>query len=126
MCITFFLSNLHLYSNFYKENREPGNEASTVVFFFYFLWLCLQIKGLEGASIHMWIIADNSLHKTTPTDGNLPCPYVNLEVVPGLNVSPTNGRFQATILLENPVGKNILTYQQLQLEVCVWVGGCVG
>ena len=72
----------------------------------------------------MWIIADSSLKKATPTISALPCPYVNLEVVPGSALS--NGRFQATVLLENPVGKNVLTYKQLQLEVCVPVCVCGG
>jgi len=58
----------------------------------------------------MWL---DSFTEETP---DIPCHYVNLRVVPGSKLNP-EGDFRATILLENPEGENLLTYQQLQLEV---------
>ena len=41
--------------------------------------------------------------------------YLNLAVVPGSRL--VGGDFRATLLLENPLGQNTLTYTQLQAEV---------
>ncbi len=69
----------------------------------------MQIKGLEGASIYMWITAEEVSNKGPC------CPYINLTLVPGSRL--VGGDFRATLLLENPLGHNTLTYTQLQAEV---------
>ena len=70
-----------------------------------------QMKGLAiSTALHMWIVPKGA--KVT----NLPhCHFINLELVPGSK--PFVDGFKATMLLENPVGENLLSYQQLQLEV---------
>ena len=74
-----------------------------------FSWY-LQIKGLAGTALRMWIIPKSAKVTSLPQS-----PFTNLELVPGSKLCAE--RFQATVLLENPVGENVLSYQQLQLEV---------
>lgn len=57
----------------------------------------------------MWIVKESS-----PTQ-QPSCPWVNLTLLPGSTLAST--QFRATLLLENPLGKNKLTYSQLQPEV---------
>ena len=78
----------------------------------------MQIKGLEGASIYMWITSEEVSNKGPC------CPYINLTLVPGSRL--VGGDFRATLLLENPLGHNTLTYTQLQAEVRYIVCGVGG
>lgn len=95
---------------------------------FYFLdFVFLQMKGLAGASVFMWIIPDHASSaprgRQVPIDTKGPlelpkCRFINLEALPGSKLSQQVGEgFRAMLLLENPVGENILTFEQLQLEV---------
>ena len=58
----------------------------------------------------MWIVPKSAKVTSLPQS-----PFINLELVPGSKLCVE--RFRATVLLENPVGENMLSYQQLQLEV---------
>ena len=58
----------------------------------------------------MWIVPKSAKVMSLPQS-----PFINLELVPGSKLCAE--RFRATVLLENPVGENRLSYQQLQLEV---------
>ena len=89
------------------------------------------MKGLAGASVFMWIIPDHSSSKPkgrqVPLDSQgsmeLPkCRFVNLEALPGSKLSKQVGDgFKAMLLLENPVGENLLTFDQLEIEVYGWI-----
>ena len=69
-----------------------------------------QMKGLAGTALHMWVV-----HKGAKVTDTPHCRFINLEMVPGSKLFVDG--FKATVLLENPVGENLLSYQQLQLEV---------
>ena len=85
------------------------------------------MKGLAGASVFMWIIPDHTSStprgRQVPIDSKGPlelpkCRFINLEAVPGSKLSRQLGEgFRAMLLLENPVGENLLTFDQLQMEV---------
>ena len=85
------------------------------------------MKGLAGASVFMWIIPDHTSSaprgRQVPIDAKGPlelpkCRFINLEALPGSKLSRQVGDgFRAMLLLENPVGENMLTFEQLQLEV---------
>jgi len=68
------------------------------------------MKGLAGTALHMWIVPKGGKVTDPPR-----CRFINLELVPGSKLFVDG--FKATMLLENPVGENLLSYQQLQLEV---------
>jgi isoleucyl-tRNA synthetase len=81
-----------------------------------------KIKGLTGVSLRMWIIPKPLSNGGTVAVPNGPvsvptCRYVNLCLAPGCKLH--SGGFKATLLLENPRGENILTYDTLEMEVCV-------
>ena len=75
----------------------------------------------------MWIIPDHTSSKPrgrqVPIDSKgameLPkCRFINLEALPGSKLSQQVGEgFRAMLLLENPVGENVLTYRDLEMEV---------
>ena len=69
-----------------------------------------QMKGLASTALHMWIVPKGAKVTDLPR-----CRFINLELVPGSKLFVDG--FKATMLLENPVGENLLSYQQLQLEV---------
>ena len=69
-----------------------------------------QMKGLAGTALHMLIAP-----KGTKVTDNSHCHFINLKLVPGSKLFVDG--FKATMLLGNPVGENLLSYQQLQLEV---------
>ena len=84
------------------------------------------MKGIAGASVFMWIIPDHSSKpkgRQVPIDTRgqveLPkCRFVNLEALPGSKLRQQAGEgFKAMLLLENPVGENPLTFDQLEIEV---------
>ena len=85
------------------------------------------MKGLTGAAVFMWIIPDHSSSepkgRQVPLDTKGPlelpkCRFVNLEALPGSKLSQQVGEgFRAMLLLENPVGENLLTFEQLEMEV---------
>ena len=85
------------------------------------------MKGLAGASVFMWIIPDHASSKPrgrqVPIDSKGPlelpkCRFVNLEALPGSKLSQQVGEeFKAMLLLENPVGENLLTFSGLEMEV---------
>ncbi|CAI8001069.1 Isoleucine--tRNA ligase, cytoplasmic, partial [Geodia barretti] len=88
-----------------------------------------KMKGLADVMLHLWIIpkpesssGTNSIPLVDPVpngDGPIPvCRYVNLVLFlpPGPTLRPAG--LLATLLLENPVGENILTLNQLKTEVC--------
>ena len=85
------------------------------------------MKGLSGAVVFMWIIPDYSSSKPkgrqVPVDTKGPlelpkCRFINLEALPGTKLSQQVGEgFRAMLLLENPVGENLLTFDQLEKEV---------
>lgn len=84
------------------------------------------MKGIAGASVFMWIIPDHSSKpkgRQVPIDTRGPvelpkCRFVNLEALPGSKLGQQAGEgFKAMLLLENPVGENLLTFDQLEIEV---------
>lgn len=87
------------------------------------------MKGLTGAAVFTWIIPDNSCSirrgRQVPLDSRGPlelpkCRFINLEALPGSKLSQQLGEgFKAMLLLENPVGENLLTFEELQMEVSV-------
>ena len=95
--------------------------------FLYGYVISLQMKGLAGASVFMWIIPDHSSSqpkgRQVPIDHQGPvalpkCRFVNLEALPSSKLSKQVGEgFKAMLLLENPVGENLLTFGQLEIEV---------
>lgn len=86
------------------------------------------MKGLNGATLRMWVIRNGSgplTVKATPSSStslsssSVKTAYVNLRVVPGCKLARSAGEgFAAVLLLENPVGENMLTYSQMEKEVC--------
>ena len=75
--------------------------------------LHLQIKGLAGTMLHLWIVPKAggvASPNETPK-----CRFLNVEVVPGSKLNRKD--FRSTILLENPQGENLLSYDQLLSEV---------
>ena len=76
-----------------------------------------QIKGLEEASLKLWLISKRQFHSTasSSTSGPPRCRYVNMSVLLGTSIK--SGGTTSTLLLENPVGENVLSYERLLLEV---------
>jgi hypothetical protein len=71
------------------------------------------MKGLTDAFLKMWVITNGT------TSGNgIQTAFVNLVTLPGSNLRKnTGGDFACSVLLENPVGENRITYEQLAQEV---------
>ena len=80
-----------------------------------------QIKGLDGVVFSLWIVESDSQLQQQPSFTPA-CRFINLKGVPGSNLG-TLDLLEATLLLENPVGENLLTLDQLEREVRVCVGG---
>ena len=85
-----------------------------------------QMKGLNGTSLKMWVIPNGNNNLSTPASKTAPnsqpssikTAYVNLMPLPGSQLERQAGEgFAATLLLENPVGQNMITYEQLLQEV---------
>lgn len=74
----------------------------------------LQMKGVPGVTLHLWIVPPLSVASSN-TDSTPKCRYVNLEVYPGSKIHRSN--FKSSLFLENPYGRNYLTYDTLQSEV---------
>ena len=99
-----------------KRSETDSGHLSTIKTFF----LLLQIKGLNGASLKMWVVANGNT--AAPPLSTSPSPiktaFVNLMTIPGSRLRSSVGeKFAATVLLENPVGENFLTYEELVQEV---------
>eukprot|EP00731_Ephydatia_muelleri_P007313 Em0003g1561a len=73
-----------------------------------------MIKGLEGVVLSLWIVESDSQLQQPPSSTPA-CRFINLKGVPGSNLG-TLGLLEATLLLENPVGENLLTLDQLEPE----------
>ncbi|XP_065901087.1 isoleucine--tRNA ligase, cytoplasmic-like isoform X3 [Dysidea avara] len=76
-----------------------------------------KIKGLEGASLKLWLVSKRQYHTTATSSGPPRCRYVNMSVLPGSSIRC--GGTTGTLLLENPVGENVLSYERLLLEAGV-------
>ena len=76
----------------------------------------LQIKGLDGANLKLWLTSRGRRQYHTSSSSSPPlCRYVNVSVLPGCNLT-CDGTL-ATLLLENPVGENMMSYERLLQEV---------
>ena len=82
------------------------------------------MKGLSGAILKMWVVTNGTTplsSKATPTPSavNIKTAFLNLKTYPGSRLERDAGKgFACCVLLENPVGENRLTYNQLVQEVC--------
>jgi len=72
-----------------------------------------QVKGLEGVSLKLWLVSKRQYHTTS--SGPPRCRYVNVSVLPGSSIR--SGGSSGALLLENPVGENVMSYERLILEV---------
>ncbi len=67
------------------------------------------MKGLNDVTLSLWAV--------TPSGGGRPkSRYINIELYPGSNLG--EGSFKACLLLENPCGENLLTFDTMSSEVC--------
>ena len=74
------------------------------------------MKSVSDVTLRLWIIPSTAEGGAEKLSHLLPaCGFVNIELVPGSKLCGEGVR--ATLLLENPVGQNLLTFDQLQLEV---------
>ena len=62
-------------------------------------------------------MSKRQFHSTasSSTSGPPRCRYVNMSLLPGTSIR--SGGTTGTLLLENPVGENVLSYERLLLEV---------
>ena len=64
----------------------------------------------------MWVVANGNT--ASPPPSPIKTAFVNLMTFPGSRLRSSVGeKFAATVLLENPVGENFLTYEELVQEV---------
>ena len=79
----------------------------------------VQMKSVSDVTLRLWIIPSTAEGGAENLSPLLPaCGFVNIELVPGSKLCGEGGEgVRATLLLENPVGQNLLTFDQLQLEV---------
>ena len=79
------------------------------------------MKGLAGATLRMWVVANGTTPtslKALATPTSIKTAYINLCTFPGSKLAVAAGKdFACTVLLENPVGKNLLSHAQLIKEV---------
>ena len=71
------------------------------------------MKGIAGAALQLWITSSSTV--SSGSTSKCSCGYVNLELYPGSRLG--EGSFKACLLLENPRGRNKLTYDLLQQQV---------
>lgn len=82
------------------------------------IWICLfsQIKGLDDVSLKLWLTSAGRRQYYSSNSSSPPhCHYVNVSMLPvcKLKCDSTLG----TLLLENPVGQNVMSYERLLKEV---------
>ncbi|XP_003385671.1 PREDICTED: isoleucine--tRNA ligase, cytoplasmic [Amphimedon queenslandica] len=78
-----------------------------------------KMKGVSGVSLHLWILPPLSV--ASSSSGPAPkCRYINLEVYSKSLLYRKN--FKSSLFLENPQGKNYLSFEDLQFEANLLLG----
>jgi len=75
------------------------------------------MKGVENTALTMWLISSDATSPPLSSTSPLPA-FVNVAPLHVSKLCAALGpSYTAVVLLENPVGQNLLTYSQLVKEV---------